>query len=104
MKKMGAKRCSKVKEGWAVSDTTSAVLEGCKNLSTQYKGAAEANPLNCILLFFRGEVRADKNGGYGVRADSSAGGGSSSVSVRPPYCVTVTPVHDFHRLYQPANN
>ena len=59
--------------------------------------------MNCILLFFRGEFRADKNVGYGVRADGSAGGGSGSISVRPPYSVTVTSVHGFHRLYQPSN-
>ena len=40
-------------------------------------GAAEANPLNYVLLSVREEVGADKNGGVGMSADGGRGGGSS---------------------------
>ena len=47
---MGAKRLRKVKGGWDAAEAAAAVSEGFQKLSTQYKGVAEANPLNYVLL------------------------------------------------------
>ena len=65
MDKMGVKRQSKVKGGQAAAEAADAALEGGQKLLTRYKGMAEANPLNHVLLSVGGEAGADKNGGDG---------------------------------------
>ena len=69
---MGAKRIRKVKGGWDAAEAAAAVSEGFQKLSTQYKGVAEANPLNYVLLSTGGEIGADKNRGE-ERASTVAG-------------------------------
>ena len=58
---MVAKRSMEVK-GWRdAAKSAAAALEGGQKISTQCEGAAEANPLNYVLLFIGGEVGEDKN-------------------------------------------
>ena len=75
MEKMGAKRCRKVKEGWAATEAAFAASEGVQKLSTRYEGMAEANTSNYVLLSVGGKVGADKNVGDGGSADGGRGGG-----------------------------
>ena len=49
-----------------------------------------SGPSDYFLLSVGGKVGADKNGGDG---GSFGGGGSGSVIIRPPHCVTETSVH-----------
>ena len=62
MEKMGAKRRRKVKGGEADAKAAAAVSEDGQKLLTRYEGAAEADPLNYVLLFIGGKVEADKYG------------------------------------------
>ena len=68
---MVAKRRRKVKggrdavEAAATSKATEAASEGVQKLLNRYKGVAEVNPSNYVLLSVRGEVGADKNEGEG---------------------------------------
>ena len=50
MEKMGLNRRSKVKGGQASAKSASTASEGVHNLFTRYKGVAEANPLDYVLL------------------------------------------------------
>ena len=53
---MGAKRRRKMKGGRAAANPAAAALEGGQRILTQYEGAAEANPLNYVLISVRGEI------------------------------------------------
>ena len=77
MEKMGEKSRRKMKVGRAATKAAAALSEGNQKLSAQYYGAEEVNPLNHVLLYFGGEVREDKNGGY----KGSAHGGMGCRSV-----------------------
>ena len=90
MENMGAKRRRKMKGGRTPPAPAAAAVEGVQKLSTRYEGAAESSPSNYDLLSVGGKVGADKNGGDG---GSFGGGGSGSVIIRPPHCVTETSVH-----------
>ena len=75
---MGAERRSKMKGGRATTNPAAVALGGGQKLSTQYEGAAEANPTKYLLIYIRGEVGVDKKrGGGGI----FGGGGSGNVIV-----------------------
>ena len=74
MEKMGAKRDRKVKGGRAAAEAAAAASEGGRKLSTRYKGAAEANPSNYVLLYVRGKVGADREVHDAREADGERGG------------------------------
>ena len=93
VEKMGAKRIRNMKVGRAAVMDAAAASEGNQKLLNQYEGAAGANPLNYILISVGGEVGADKNGGD--KGSDNSGGVCGSVSIRPPHCVTATPVQGF---------
>ena len=66
MEKMGVKRRRKVKGGRAAAEAVASASEEGQKLSTRYKGAAEANPSNYVVLSVRGgsgRIRTDGMGG-----------------------------------------
>ena len=71
--------------------------EGNQKLSTQYKELEEAIQPHYVLISVREEVGADKN--VGEKGSAKFGGGCDRVRIRPPHCVTVTPVHGFFIVY-----
>ena len=46
-----------MKGGQAAAEAAAVVSEGGQKISTQYEGAAEANPLNYVLLSVGGMLR-----------------------------------------------
>ena len=98
VEKMGAKRQMKVKVGQDAVEAAATASDGGQKISTRYKGAAEVNPPKYVLISIRGKVGADNNRGDRGSANIDRGGGSGSISVITPHCVTVTPMHSFKRF------
>ena len=71
-----------MKGGRAAAEPAATVLEGGQKLPIRYKGKAEAEPSNYVLISAGGKVGAENNGGDGR---SFGSGGSGSVIVRPPH-------------------
>ena len=94
---VGAREEYGSKKAQEVEGEIADASEGNHKLLTICEGELVANRPNYVLLYVRGEVRVDKNGGY--KGSSINDGGCVRVIIRPPHCVTVIIVHNFFKFY-----
>ena len=66
----------------AATKVAAAAVEGGQKLSTLYKGSAEANPSNYVLLSVRGKVRAENIVGDRWSSRGGRGNGTATADQR----------------------